>query len=85
MNVLKFIFTIIIIFFSLSFLLNGGWGIIALFYVIAYLILLLTKYNNSSVKTKDLSEQLSKLSELICQKEMINVDEFNNARARLLK
>ena len=43
MNVLKILFTIVIIFFSLSFFLIGGWGIIALFYAIAYLIVILTK------------------------------------------
>ena len=75
----------VIIFLSLNFLLIGGWGIIALFYAIAYLILLLTKLNNKSVKTKDKSNQLFKISEIICQKEMITIDEFNDVRARLLK
>ena len=85
MNVFKVIFTMVIIFFSLSFLLIGGWGIIALFYAIAYLILLLTKSINSRVKTKDIPTLLFKLSEFICQKEMVTEDEFNNMRARLLK
>ena len=84
MNVLKVIFSIGIVFFSLSFFLICGWGIIALFYAIAYLILLLTKSVNSGVKTKEISNQLFKLSEFIVQKEMLTEDEFNIMRTRLL-
>ncbi len=83
MNVLKIIFAMIIVFFSLSFFLIGGWGIIALFYIIAYLILALTKFVNSSAKTNDLSKQLGKLSDLVSQKEIISKDEFDNMKAEL--
>ena len=82
MNVLKIMFTIIIIFFSLSFFLIGGWGIIALFYSIAYLIVILTKTKRNS-KTNNTTNELVKLSNLISQKEMITEEEFNNIKAEV--
>lgn len=82
MNIMKLIFSAVIIFFSLSFLLSGGWGIIALFYAIAYLILILTKAI-SNIKTNDKSKPLIILSDFIVKKEMITEDEFNNIKEKI--
>ena len=82
MNALKIMFSIVIIVFSLSFFIIGGWGIIALFYAIAYLIVILTK-SKSKVEPNDISNQLVKLSDLVCKREMITKEEFNNMKAEV--
>jgi len=83
MNVLKAVFPFVIIVLSLSFFLIGGWGIIAVFYAIAYLIVVLNNFIKSRVKTENMSYQLAKLSDLICDKEMITQEEFNNMKKQV--
>lgn len=81
MNLLKIILSIVIIF-SLSFLI-GGWGIVAVFYAIAYLILLITRLTKGNVETNDISNHFVKLGDLVCKREMITKEEFNNMKAEL--